>query len=43
MIAIGATVAARLVNCGGRTALLAGLVALAIEGLHRYRALLSPG
>jgi hypothetical protein len=39
MMAIGATILARLLVCGGRTALVAGLLALGLEGLH----LLGPG
>jgi hypothetical protein len=34
MIAIGSTVATRLLLCGARTALAAGLIALGMEGLH---------
>jgi hypothetical protein len=34
MIAIGATIAARLLACGARTALLAGSLALVLEGVY---------
>jgi len=42
-MAIGATVVARLLACGGRTALAAGLIALALEGGHRVWAGVWPG
>ncbi|MFO0119608.1 MAG: hypothetical protein ACK512_05835, partial [Cyanobium sp.] len=34
MIPIGSAVATRLLLCGARTALAAGLIALGLEGLH---------
>ena len=42
MIAIGATIAARLLACGVRTALLAGFLALVLEGVHQLGLFAAP-